>query len=538
MKALTAAEMREVDRLTTERHGIPSLQLMETAGRKVADAVWRFIAGRDNIRICVLCGKGNNGGDGFVAARHLKEAGHVPRVLLFGKPEEVRGDGATNLARWCDAGDPIESIISEQDWEGAWVGVRSSTVIVDSLLGTGLRGPATGVIARAITDINLLSRNATAPRPALILSVDSPSGLPSDGEEAAGPFLFAHHTVSFTAPKLGQLVSPNAKACGVLEVVSIGSPPNLVEELGKSNFRGAAPDEFASLPLIRAADSHKGTHGHVLLLAGSVGKSGAAILAGRAALRTGAGLATVATPEPVQPIVAAGQPEYMTEPLKATKSGTLSLRSLLDGTFGELEEGKSVLAIGPGLGIHRQTQEFVRTIVTQTELPVVLDADGLNAFAGAADSLRKRKTKFLAIAPHPGEMARLLGTNNSAVQKNRVAAALDSAKRWNAHIVLKGFHTLIASPEGELFVNTSGNPGLGKGGSGDVLTGMLAALTAQFGTIDWARVLALGVYLHGIAADLLAVDEDEDISGMLASEVAGAVPQAREWLLREIRFGA
>jgi len=205
-----------------------------------------------------------------------------------------------------------------------------------------------------------------------------------------------------------------------------------------------------------------------------------------------------------------------------------------------LEEGKSVLAIGPigpGLGTHRQTQEFIRTIVTQTELPVVLDADGLNSFVGDADSLRKRKTKFLAITPHPGEMARLLGTNNSAVQGNRVAAALDSAKKWNAHVILKGFHTLIASPEGKLFVNSTGNPGLAKGGSGDVLTGILAALTSQFGTTDWARVLTLGVYLHGIAADLLAAEGDDDISGMLATEVAGAVSWAREYLLREIRFG-
>ena len=537
MKALAAAEMREVDRLTTERHGIPSLQLMETAGKKVADAVWRLAAGRDNISICVLCGKGNNGGDGFVGARRLKEAGHVPCVLLFGQPEEVRGDAAPNLARWRDAGNPIESNISEQDWERVWTGISSSTVIVDALLGTGLRGPASGVMARAITDINLLSRNATAPRPALILSVDTPSGLPSDGEAAAGPVLFAHHTVTFTAPKLGQLVSPHAEACGVLEVVSIGSPAKLAEELGSRNVHWAAPDEFGSLPLVRAADSHKGLYGHVLLLAGSLGKSGAAILAGRAALRGGAGLVTIATPEPVQPIVAAGEPEYMTEPLKATKSGALSVRSLLDGTFGELEDGKSVLAIGPGLGTHRQTQEFVRTIVTQTELPVVLDADGLNAFAGEADILRKRKTKFLAITPHPGEMARLLGTSNSAVQENRVAAAIDSAKRWSAHVILKGFHTLIASPEGKLFVNTTGNPGLAKGGSGDVLTGMLAALTAQFGTADWGRVLALGVYLHGIAADLLAAEGVDGISGMLATEVADAIPGARECLLREIRFG-
>jgi len=538
MKALTAAEMREVDRLTTERHGIPRLQLMETAGRKVADAVWRFVAGRDNIRICVLCGKGNNGGDGFVAARYLKEAGHVPRILLCGKPEEVRGDAATNLARWRDAGDPVESIISEQDWEGVWTGVSSSTVIVDSLLGTGLRGAASGVIARAITDINLLSRNATAPRPALILSVDTPSGLPSDGEAATGPVLYAHHTVTFTAPKFGQLVSPNAEACGVLAVVSIGSSPSLVEELGKGNCRWVAPDEFVSLPLVRGVGGHKGKFGHVLLVAGSAGKSGAAALSGLGALRAGAGLVTVATPSLAQAAVAAARVEYMTEALEATADGAVSTNNIASGNIARVSAGKTVLAIGPGLGTHPETQEFIARVTAESELPVILDADGLNAFAGRAELLRRRKTPFLAVTPHPGEMARLLGTNNSSVQQNRIAAALDSAKRWNAHVILKGFHTLIASPEGHLFVNTTGNPGLAKGGSGDVLTGILAALTAQFGTNDWARVLALGVYLHGIAADLLATDGDNDISGMLATEVADAVPRAREHLLREILFGA
>jgi NAD(P)H-hydrate epimerase len=309
----------------------------------------------------------------------------------------------------------------------------------------------------------------------------------------------------------------------------------LVEEIGRGSARWAEPEEFASLPLIRAADSHKGTYGQVLLLAGSVGKSGAAILAGRAALHSGAGLATIATPEPVLPIVAAGQPEYMTEPLKATKSGALSVRSLVDGTFGELEEGKSVLAIGPGLGTHRQTQEFIRTIFTQTGLPVVLDADGLNSFAGQADRLRKRKTKFLAITPHPGEMARLLGVSTKDVQADRLKFARESAHKWNAHVILKGFHTIIASPTGDLFINTTGNAGLAKGGSGDVLTGMLAALTAQFGTQDWHRVLTLGVYLHGIAAENSA--QTRELSGVMAQDVVRNIPSARARLIRELQRG-
>ena len=539
MKALTAAEMREVDRLTTERHGIPSLQLMEEAGKHISNVLRLKLDGNANKRVAFLCGKGNNGGDGLVAARLLKEdklgADFEPLVFLFGSSNELHGDAAENLSRWLKCSGKITEVKDSAFLEAAWPKIASACAIVDALLGTGLRGPATGVIAETIAQLNKFSRNATLARPAFILAVDTPSGLPSDGQPAAGPVLFAHQTVAFTAPKFGQLLSKQAGCCGHLEVLQIGSPAALVEEIGQGSARWAEPEEFASLPLVRAADSHKGTYGHVLLLAGSVGKSGAAILAGRAALRSGAGLVTIATPEPVQPIVAAGQPEYMTEPLKATKSGALSLRSLVDGAFGELEEGKSVLAIGPGLGTHRQTQEFIRTIVTQTELPVLLDADGLNAFAGHAHSLRKRQTKFLAITPHPGEMARLLGASTKDVQADRVKVARESALKWNTHVILKGFHTIIASPAGDLFINTTGNAGLAKGGSGDVLTGLLAGLTAQFGTQDWHRVLTLGVYLHGIAAENSA--QPRELSGILAQEIVWNIPLSRGRLIRELQSG-
>ena len=539
MKALTAAEMREVDRLTTERQGIPSLQLMEEAGRHISNVVRLKLYGNANKRAAFLCGKGNNGGDGLVAARHLKEdklgVDFEPVVFLFGSPDELRGDAAENLSRWLKTSGRVIEVKDSVSLDAAWPKIASAYAVVDALLGTGLRGPATGIIAEAIARLNKFSRNATLARPAFILAVDIPSGLPSDGQSAEGPVLFAHQSVTFTAPKIGQLLSNQAGCCGQLDVRQIGSPAVLVEEIGRGSARWAEPEEFASLPLIRAADSHKGTYGHVLLLAGSVGKSGAAILAGRAALHSGAGLATIATPEPVLPIVAAGQPEYMTESLKATKSGALSVRSLVDGTFGELEEGKSVLAIGPGLGTHRQTQEFIRTIVTQTGLPVVLDADGLNSFAGQADRLRKRKTKFLAITPHPGEMARLLGVSTKDVQADRLKFARESALKWNAHVILKGFHTIIASPTGDLFINTTGNAGLAKGGSGDVLTGMLAALTAQFGTQDWHRVLTLGVYLHGIAAENSA--QTPELSGVMAQDVVRNIPSARARLIRELQRG-
>src|SRR6267378_2337125 len=315
MKALTAAEMREVDRLTTERYGIPSLQLMEAAGKNVAEAVLRECSPGLPQRVTLLCGKGNNGGDGLVAARHLRAAGIDLRVCLFANPREMHGDAGANLARFLEAGNTILAIEDEAAWESAWPAVADSEVIVDALLGTGLRGDATGLIAQAIEDINRLSAHATAVRPALILAVDTPSGLPSDGQSTEGPVLRAHRTVTFTAPKVGQLISRDADAVGALEVCAIGSPAALVEEIGRGTLRWAGPEEFSGLPLVRAARSHKGTFGHVLLVAGSLGKSGAAILCGRGALRGGAGLATIATAEVVLPTVAAGHPEHMTERL-------------------------------------------------------------------------------------------------------------------------------------------------------------------------------------------------------------------------------
>lgn len=530
--------MREVDRLTTERFGISGTQLMENAGAAVADFALREISLRFQSparQVIVLCGKGNNGGDGLVAARHLRPEIRHTTVVLFGSPHELRGDCALNLQRWRD--DSGETIVIENEtaWTAAFARIASAGVILDALLGTGLRGAATGLIAKAITDLNAVSRKATSPTPALIVAVDIPSGMPSDGQPADGPVLRAHHTVTFTAPKIGQLISNDASCCGSLHVRAIGTPPALIEEFGKGSHRWAGPEEFASLPLQRPADSHKGLYGHVLVVAGSVGKSGAAVLAGSGALKAGAGLVTIATPDTVQPIVAAEQSEYMTEPLPTDSDGSIAIENLADAAFAKIIAGKTVLAVGPGLGQHPSTQKFIRSLVQSTELPTILDADGLNAFAGHADALRERKSQFLAITPHPGEMARLLCISNAEVQKDRVRLATEAAKHWNVHVLLKGFHTILASSEGQIFVNTTGNPGLAKGGSGDVLTGILAALTGQFGTQDWLRVLVLGAWLHGRAADTLI--EDTDPSGIVAGDVARALPYARFELLEEIRRG-
>jgi ADP-dependent NAD(P)H-hydrate dehydratase / NAD(P)H-hydrate epimerase len=540
MKALTAAEMREVDRLTTERYGIPSLQLMENAGQSVSEVVCRQIAHSHldrTRRIVVLCGKGNNGGDGFVAARHLKkqlgDVVHV-RIYLFGRTQDLRGDPAENCKRWRDEQGSVAEVNDEAAWTKVWEEISWADVLVDAILGTGLRGGATGVIARAIDDLNRFSRNATAPIPGFILAVDTPSGLPSDGEAAKGPVLRAHKTVTFIAPKIGQLISPDAPCCGELIVRLIGhSTPTLPNEVGKGILRWAGPDEFASLPLIRPVGSHKGTFGHALVVAGSVGKSGAAVLAGLGSLYAGAGLTTIATPDKALPIIAATHPEYMTEPLAATEAGTVSEANGSSGRFAEILEGKTVLAVGPGLGTHAETQVFVRDAVRGAKLPIILDADGLNAFAGNGDLLQSRTSPLLAITPHPGEMARLLNVKTSEVQADRVKAASDAARRWNIYVILKGFHTVIASSDGQVWVNTTGGAGLAKGGSGDVLTGVLAGLTAQFGTEDWIRVLALGTYLHGAAGAYTGGWCDQ--SGLLASSVAFAIPMMRDALLREIQ---
>jgi hydroxyethylthiazole kinase-like uncharacterized protein yjeF len=535
MKVLTAGEMRDVDRLTSERYGIPSLELMETAGTRVADACGKFVgsAAIRPAKIAVLCGKGNNGGDGLVAARHLQSLGAQVKVYLFAQPGDLHGDAATNLQRWTATGNPVISITDESAWQAGWAEISKANVILDGIFGTGFRGAATGVIAKAILDVNRNSNKATAEWPTLILAVDTPSGLPSDGQPLEGPVLCAHKTVTFTAPKPGQLISRDSVAVGVLEVADIGSPASLIEEIGKGSLRWVEAHEFTGLPLVRTVDSHKGLYGHALIVAGSLGKSGAAVMAGYAALRAGAGLVTVATPDVVLPIVASAHPELMTEPLIATSEGTVAMRNLAEHRFERISEGKTVLALGPGLGLHPETQDFVRKFVLQTELPVILDADGLNAFAGNADVLRDRRSKCLAITPHPGEMARLLNSPTRAVQEDRVKITQEAARRLNAHVILKGSHTIIAGPGGQIFVNTSGNPGLAKGGSGDVLTGVLAALTAQFKTDDWTRVLALGVYLHGKAAEFATRNTDE--SGLLATEVAAAVPHARSELLQELQ---
>jgi len=511
MKILTAAEMREVDRLTAKKARVASLRLMESAGKSVADFIQARFSDGKRRRVIVVCGKGNNGGDGFVCARYLQAGGARVSVYLIADLSDVKGDAAVNLRRWKKVGKLAVEGSAEK------IGFQAGDIIVDALVGTGVRGPLEGRLAEVVTAVN------HHPPGCVVVAVDIPSGLNADSGDAPGPVVVADHTVTFTAPKQGLLLGAGPEHVGDLVVCEIGSPKLLIEETGRSHLRWCEPGEFSQFALPRKASGHKGDYGHVLVVAGSVGKSGAAVLAGTAALRAGAGLVTVATPEPVLPVVAAHTPEIMTEPLAATLTGSVSDRCLEGGLFSKILEGKRVLAIGPGLTTHAETQAFVRTVVAAREVPIVLDADGLNAFAGRGEELSRSKG-LLAVTPHPGEMARLLGCSTQHVQTRRIDVALQAAAAWNACVILKGHQTVIAVPDGRAWVNSTGNPGMGTAGTGDVLTGILAGLTAQFGVDGWPEMLAWGVYLHGLAGDLAYAETGG--APLMATDLISWLPRA------------
>jgi len=532
MKILSVSEMREVDRLTTERHGISQQSLMVEAGYAVARFVARHFAPIEERSVALLCGKGNNGGDGFVAARALAEMGADPNVYVFADASELRGEAARAFQRIKEPlnGEGkilIRSIRDAAEWEKVRGELASAQIIVDALLGTGLRGPVEGLLAQVIDTVNHRDERTR------VVAVDIPSGISGDtGAIAGGSAVMADYTVTFTAPKNGMLVASAAPFVGRLTVAAIGSPAELVEEVAKGSVRWTEPWEFRRMPFHRKADSNKGLYGHALIVAGSVGKAGAAALSAQGALRTGAGLVTVATPEPVLATVAGFAPEVMTEPLHATPAGTIARDVFDSGGFAKISKGKNVLAMGPGLTTQEETKHFVRAVMgsrlvtaSGAPLPTILDADGLNAFDGCANELRNEERRMLAVTPHPGEMGRLVGCTPKEVQANRLEIARKAAAEWNAAVILKGNWTVIAAPDGRAWINSTGNPGMSSGGTGDVLTGMLAGLTAQFGAEkNWAETLALGVYLHGLAGDLAAEEFGE--APLVATDLIRCIPSA------------
>ncbi|HKW74993.1 MAG TPA: NAD(P)H-hydrate dehydratase, partial [Terriglobales bacterium] len=470
MKIVTAAEMREIDRLTTEQYGVPSLALMENAGTAVADFARKHFEFNS---VCVVCGKGNNGGDGFVAARKLQEAGkQVSVVVLAAGPQELRGDAAEMFKRL--QVEPLW-ITKEESFQRAEVQqALRAELIIDAILGTGFKPPIKGVAARAVQAINSAQGVAVA--------IDLPSGTDADSNEPPenrSNFVHADAIVSFTAPKPALLFGNLTE--GPIAIASIGSPEKIVAQVSTLHEDVLTATGFKSFSIPRQRDANKGDFGHVLVIGGSVGKSGAAAMAGISALRSGAGLVTVACPKSVQPVIAVSAPELMTEPLPETSEGTISLLALAGRE--QLMKGKSVVVIGPGISRNPETAEFVRDLVSVCSVSMVIDADGLNAFEGRAEEIRPDEAvdpfAIRVLTPHPGEMSRLAGIPTGQVQRNRVATAMKVAIETRACVVLKGHNTVIANLEGHVWINTTGNPGMAKGGSGDVLSGVIAGILAQ-----------------------------------------------------------
>ncbi len=516
MKILTAAQMRRVDRRAERDLGVSSETLMDNAGRAVARALLEVQPGLDRLDPLILCGKGNNGGDGITAARHLKERGVAARVVLLARLSEIGGPAVAHLKRALAAGISVEEVPDEAAWTRARPGLARHRLIVDAVLGTGLNGPARGLAAHVIEAINGAE--------AVVVALDVPSGLSGDSAGIPGPSVRAHHTIALAFPKLPHVLPPAADLVGLLRVVDIGIPAEAVEaEAVDLNL--IDEQEAASFLPPREPDSHKGDYGRLLVVGGSRGKSGAAAMVGLAALRSGAGLVTAASAASAQPILAAQVVEMMTEPLPETRAGALArsaaepLRALL--------ESNEVLAMGPGLTSGTETAALVREVVATTTLPIVLDADGLNAFAGAAEEL-KGDARVLILTPHPGEMARLLGpgpdgpATAARVQQDRVGVARAFAIEHACYLVLKGHRSVVAEPGGQVWINPTGNPGMATAGSGDVLTGVLAGLLSQ--GVPPLEACLLGVYAHGLAGDLAASERGE--IAMIARDLIDHLPAA------------
>ncbi len=516
MKILTAAQMQRIDRLTTERYGVPSLTLMENAGRGVVEFFESRFAPLARHGIVILCGRGNNGGDGMVVARVLRERGCTSRVMLFAEPDALKGDARINWERLAASGAP-EVIADAAAWKRALPEIQESTLVIDALFGTGLSKPVEGFFVEVVRDINHSFPHAK------VVAVDLPSGISADSGDLIGDCVRADASVTFTAPKIAHVFPPACDRMGEWVVKPIGTPSEALASDPELLLNLTTREDLGWLAAPRARDAHKGGFGHVLILAGSVAKTGAAAMAAKAALRAGAGLVTIATAKSALPIIASLGMEFMTEPLPETDSGSVSLRAFDYGRFDQLVEGKDVLAVGPGLGTHPETIELVRAVTKKYQLPMVLDADGLNAFAGQMDSFLASE-RVRVLTPHPGEMARLTGQTIQEIQQNRLAAAREFTRRHGATLVLKGYRTLIAARGGQVWVNPTGNPGMASGGTGDVLTGLIAGLLAQHAARPPAEVAAAAVYLHGLAGDLAAKEVGE--TSLIAGDLLEAIPRA------------
>ncbi len=512
MKVVTVHTMQEIDKRAIEEFGIPGLNLMENAGQSCTDAIVEEF-GSHGFAV-VIAGKGNNGGDGYVIARLLRQAGWDVHVFILAERGQISGDAATNLARL-----PVEEITycprAGQLADLHMGEIARADVIVDALFGTGLRSDLEGVFRETVEIINASGRP--------VLAVDIPSGIHGTTGRVLGDAVRASITVTFAFAKLGHVLYPGAEHTSRLIVADIGIPLRLLETASGFDLLN---DDFIR-PMLRRRDrqAHKGQFGHCLVLAGSTGKTGAAALSANSAMRAGSGLVTLAVAESLHAILETKTTEVMTVALPDSNSGYLTSSAF--PAIEKLLPGKDALALGPGLGIRPGTTALVQTIVESFSLPMVIDADALNALAEDITILRRKKSAEIILTPHPGEMARLLGTSIPDVEAVRILIAQEFARNFGVYLVLKGARTIVASPTGTAAINGSGNPGMATGGMGDVLTGIITSLLGQ-GYSAW-DACRLGVFIHGYAADLVA-DEKGEI-GICASDVQEMLPYAYKKLI-------
>lgn len=507
MKVVTAEEMRRIDKRSIGEYGIPGLVLMENAGREVALFMIERYGPLYGKKVAIISGKGNNGGDGFTLARHLYNRDVNVEVYLLGEAADIKGDAKMNLDILLKAAVPFYQVLTMKDLERP---LKEADILVDAIFGTGLSSPITGLYAEAIEAINSTGKP--------VISIDIPSGVSSDTGEILGTAIRSDLTVTLGLPKRGILVFPGASYVGALKVAEIGIPRKVVEEEDIRVHLITKEDIKASLPK-RRPDSHKASFGHLLVIAGSIGKTGAAAMTSLSALKVGAGLVTLATPVSLNDILELKSTEVMTLPLPETDDLTLSVYA--EDILIEVLPKMTAAAIGPGLSTHPETMKLVRYLIGRTENPMVIDADGINALIGHLDILKDAKAPLI-LTPHPGEMARLLGKTSKEIQEDRIRIGQSFAIEHKVYLVLKGARTIISDPEGNVFINPTGNPGMATAGTGDVLTGMIGGLIAQ--GIELLTAAKAGVYLHGLAGDI--AEEEIGEMGMIAGDIIDRIPRA------------
>ncbi len=516
MKVLTSKQMKEIDRRAIQELGILGPILMENAGQKIFESIQKRFPDLRKEKIVIIAGKGNNGGDGFVVARHLLNHGSDPVVLLLSSKKDVKGDAAVNLKIAEQIGIKICEIISQKDLNLQKGKILLSSLLVDSIFGTGLTKPAEGIYIKVIELINKSK--------AFKIAVDIPSGLSSDTFQIIGPCVKADLTVTLAAPKIAHVFPPAEEYIGDLEVADISFPSFLFEN---EDLKLELVEEETVRPYFkkRKKDAHKGTYGHLFIISGSLGKTGAAVMAGKAALKMGAGLVTVGTPESCLPIVARSMDELMTEPLPETPEKTLSYEAVKKTET--LLKGKDALLIGPGISTHRSTAEFVLSLLPKIKIPVVIDADALNILASKPKAL-KSLPKPAILTPHPGEFARLLNLPTREVVKRKLELVPQFVTEYGVYLVLKSYRTLTATPEGRVYINSTGNPGMATAGSGDVLSGMVASMIIQEKNLLEAVLAA--VYIHGLSGDLGAQKLGEKT--LIAGDIIRELPRSIKSLIR------